>query len=366
MIYRYNCSVCLGELEHIYEIPNYPINFSCVVTPQNKNIDLSYSVCKSCGTLQLDKLAPLNDLYEVNHNTAIVGNTWDRYFNLFASNIKTLINDKTILEIGCPTAKIASRSTGFKKWYIVQPNKDVDININNVEFIDSYFDDSLKVDNVDVIIHSHVFEHIYEPHSFLNKCNSILKEDGIMYFAVPNMEVIAKENLAPFCGVMLEHNIFYNINNISYLLNLNGFKIVEIIEYEKHSIFFHCKKGDYIKTELKVDVYDYFMNSLNYYNDFIKRCNSIISNVDKEVYIFGASYNSQLILNMGLNSNSVKGILDNSKDKQGKYFYGTNLKVNSPSILKEKNCVIILRNGYYSSEIKEQLLSINKELIIIN
>jgi len=366
MTYRYNCVICLGELKHIYEIPNYPINFSCVNTPQNKSIDLSYSICTNCGTLQLDKLASLNDLYEVNHNTVIVGNTWDKYFNLFANNIKELIKDKNILEIGCPSAKIASRSIGFNKWYIVQPKHDSNINVDNVEFIDSYFDESLDIDKVDIIIHSHVFEHIYNPHTFLKKCNDLLKEDGIMYFGVPNMEVIAKDNLAPFCGVMLEHNIFYNIDNIRYLLNINGFDIVDIVEYEKHSIFFHCIKGNYVKREFTLNFYDCFMDSLKYYEEFIKRCNTIISNTNKEVYIFGASYNSQLVLNMGLNISSVKGVIDNSKDKQGKYFYGTELKVFSPSILNEIDAVIILRNGYYSTEIKEQLLNINNKLIIIN
>jgi predicted SAM-dependent methyltransferase len=363
MLHRHNCTVCSGELNHIYSIPNYPINFSCVDTPQYKSIELSYSICKDCGTIQLDKLASLEDLYGVNHNTVIVGATWEKYFNIFASNIKELIKEKTILEVGCPTAKIASRSSEFKKWYIVQPNSNV--NIENVEFIDSYFDDSLKVDNVDVIIHSHVFEHIYEPNSFLKKCNSILKEDGIMYFGVPNMEVIARDSLAPFCGVMLEHNIFYNIENISYLLKLNGFDIVDITEYEKHSIFFHCKKGKINKGELKVDIHDCFMGSLKYYETFIQECNKVISNSDKEVYIFGAGYNSQLILNMGLNIDKVVGILDNSKDKQGKFLYGTNLEIFSPSILKDKECIVILKNGYYSREIKEQLLVINKELIVI-
>ena len=54
---------------------------------------------------------------------------------------------------------------------------------------------------------------------------------------------------------------------------------------------------------------------------------------------------------------NIIGILDNDKDKQNEYLYGTKLKVFSPLILKKYNDpVVILRAGEYNSEIKNQIL----------
>ena len=108
------------------------------------------------------------------------------------------------------------------------------------------------------------------------------------------------------------------------------------------------------------------MESLNFYQLFINKCNNIIKNTNKNVYIFGASYNTQFLLSLGINSNKIKGILDNSNEKQNKFFYGYDIPIYSPEILKnDNNCIIILKNGFYTNEIIEQILSISKNIEII-
>jgi hypothetical protein len=69
---------------------------------------------------------------------------------------------------------------------------------------------------------------------------------------------------------------------------------------------------------------------------------------------------------LGINSNKIKGILDNSIEKQNKYFYGYDIYIYSPEILKnDKDCIIIVKNGCYTNEIIEQILNINKNINII-
>jgi hypothetical protein len=45
--------------------------------------------------------------------------------------------------------------------------------------------------------------------------------------------------------------------------------------------------------------------------------------------------------------------------------YGYNLQIFSPEVLVNNNCIVILKNGYYSNEIKEQIKNININTIII-
>ena len=72
-----------------------------------------------------------------------------------------------------------------------------------------------------------------------------------------------------------------------------------------------------------------------------------------------------MLLSLGIDVHKITGILDNSIDKQNNYFYGYNLKIFSPEILNKKDCIIILKNGYYSNEIKQQILTINPNTIFV-
>jgi SAM-dependent methyltransferase len=331
----------------------------------------------------LDKLIPIEILYNEGHNYTSVGNTWNRYFNFFTNILINEVKDKTILEIGCPSGKIATQLNKYKKWYIIDPNKNEKVNFPpNIFFLEKFFDETTKInDNINVIIHSHLFEHIYEPHKFLQNCNSLLKIDDKMIFSIPNMDYIANNSLCPFNGVFFEHNIFYNEVNVSYLLELNGFSNINISYFENHSIIFSCSKKNDInitslthlieppKPILNKSYIDLFINSYKIHKQFYKKYKKIILNKNKEIptFIFGASYNSQLLWYLLQNKKiPFYGILDNCKEKQNKNFYGTNLTIYEPNKIVEYDEVIVfLQNGYYNNEIKEQLLQI-KDVIIID
>ena len=62
-------------------------------------------------------------------------------FNCF---IGKNVENKTVLEISDPIAKIARLAKKFKSWYIVEPNP-ADIEIENVKFIKQFFDENKSV-----------------------------------------------------------------------------------------------------------------------------------------------------------------------------------------------------------------------------
>ena len=373
-LFRSECSICYGKLKFIYSLDTMPINLSCddLHYVNDYNFDsLSFVMCEKCNTIQLDKLIPLNKLYQTSHNTISVGKTWENYFILFTEKLNNIINNKIILEIGCPSGKIARNCDNYNKWYIIDPNKNNDIIFSDkIIFIEDFFNDTFELnETVDIIIHSHLFEHIYSPNSFLKKCNELLNDNGEMIFGVPNMEHMVDKIL--FMGIFFEHTIFLNKENISFLLNNNGFEILEIIDYENHSTIYHTKKNNNIGYNLTNDFkisnyYDIFFQIIETYKLFIEKCNDvIINNLDKDIFIFGASYNTQTLLFFGLNNN-ITGILDNCKEKQNKTLYGTQLVVYSPEVLlTNNNAIVILKNGYYTDEIMSQLLSINNNINII-
>jgi len=367
---REQCCICLSNLDNIYKLDNIPIKLECISTYIECLETLSFSQCITCNTIQLDKLIPLNVLYSESHNYSSVGITWNNYFKLFIDTIAPIIIGKNILEIGCPSGKIALKSKDYKHWYIVEPNKNPNITFDDsITFIENFFDNTLKIDDkIDVIIHSHLFEHIYEPSKFLINCSEILNEEGVMFFGIPNMEYLSETNICPFLGVFFEHTIFLNKQNTAHLLTSHNFEIIEIIEYEKHSILFHCKKNSNLNKSENFSIANLrplFFTTLQYFEMFIKRCNDIINISTKYVYIFSASYNTQIILSMGLNKSKITGILDNCNEKQGKYLYGFNLNIFDPSVIIDKDCIVIIKNGYYMNEVLSQIMDINKNTEII-
>jgi hypothetical protein len=107
------------------------------------------------------------------------------------------------------------------------------------------------------------------------------------------------------------------------------------------------------------DYYCAFFESINTYKTFIKKCNNIIATTQKDVYLFGASYNTQFLIVLGLDLSHVSGVLDNCKEKQNKFLSGYELKIYEPKIIADKDCIVILRNGYYTAEITKQVYSLN-------
>lgn len=362
------CAICHSNLNSIFCLPNMPIKLACVNKTHFDSFNLSFSQCYKCKTIQLDKLIQLEILYSDSHNYTSVGKVWDGYFKLFCSKIKLIVTDKNVLEVGDPSGKIANRLNCYNKWLIVEPNKNVNVYFNpKIKFIEGFFNNEFKTDEkIDVIIHSHLFEHIYEPNEFLKNCYNILNNGGEMFFGVPNMEHIAKENLSPFLGVFFEHTIFLNKQNIIYLLGINGFSLIEIIDYESHSTLYHVQKNKIQYNNVIItNYYDSFFDTLHTYRRFIDDVNDKIENTNLPVYIFGASYNTQFLLALGLNQTKINGILDNCIEKQDKFLFGYNLKIFSPVLLENNNSIIILKNGYYVNEISEQLLNINSNSIIL-
>lgn len=73
----------------------------------------------------------------------------------------------------------------------------------------------------------HVFEHLLEPDQFLTKIKSLLKQDGALLLAVPDLTNPDQPNEKFF---HMEHAFYYTPKTLSLLLNKNGLKIDSIFK----------------------------------------------------------------------------------------------------------------------------------------
>ena len=369
MTIRKKCVICGGELDHLFTLNMPPF---MGVSSEVKLIDLNkmiFTKCVDCDTVQLEELLPPEIVYQGNHNIGIVGKTWEEHYNELVDFIKPHITDKRILEISDPSAKIAKRlSDESDKWYIVEPNPDIE-SFGNVTFINEFFDSNFNMDDkIDIIVNSHFFEHTYDPNQFLVDCFNLLDDGGSMIISIPNLEFLLNDKVSPNGILHFEHTFYYDLSRLETIFKNNGFYIERIQEYKKHSLFIQLIKDSKSSNykELSDDVSNKFINNLNYHKKQINKINDTI--IDKDnVYLYGSHVTSQFYIFNGLNTINIKGVLDNSKSKQGKFLFGTDLKVLDPNTIDISEEIIILCShmGIYFEEIKNQLNNLSDNIVII-
>jgi hypothetical protein len=155
-----------------------------------------------------------------------------------------------------------------------------------------------------------------------------------------------------------------------FLINL-GFSIIKKKKYLDHSYFYQVVKDRNILPGQETfpniqKLSQEFLEMVSSLKDFALKANNIIDLQTGPVYLFGAHIFAQSLLFFGLQSMKVSGILDNSVEKQDKRLYGTKLNVYDPSIISKDVCpVVVLNASHYQDEIKQQLLSLNSNVVII-
>jgi len=333
-----------------------------------EDFKLSLTQCQECGEIQTKELFDVNIVYQNNHNINTVGSIWENHYIEFARFIKNDIINKSILEISDPSAKIAKLSTEFASWDIIEPNPE-NIKIENVKFTRGFFDENFKTQKKDIIIHSHLLEHMHDPISFLKQCHDILKDDGIMVFSIPDMDFLLNAGYSPGNILHFEHTYFINKDVVHYIAKKTGFEVSEFFFYKNHSVFFKLKKitptNENIKP-IKLELGNKFTNNFTHHLSNIKDINKITNVSTDEIYLFGAHVSSQFYISNGLDTSKITTIIDNAPSKSGKFLFGTELRVEQPEILTNKKCTIICSHvGVYFDEIVSKLRSINQTINII-
>ena len=176
-IREYNLLTNESTMEKLYTLPNFPVSLSCVPSNlnNNKTLDMIFEICKKTGIIQIKNAPSLKDIYIYSHNTSI-GKTWNDLFTIFSNKINLIINNNNItdiVEIGSGVvlrlAQKILKNNKIINYTIYEKNlsfeyvKDKRIKVHN-----SYFTPNTKMNDCNMIIHSHVLEHVWNPVEFIN------------------------------------------------------------------------------------------------------------------------------------------------------------------------------------------------------
>ena len=369
-----NTSLLTGapHLETLHTFKQFPVYMGCtdLSIDTDQFADMVWDICHDTGLIQLQKLLPLEILYQFQHNEGI-GSVWTAHYQSFCAFLANY-TPSNVLEIGGAHGIIAKEFTNTHPevtWHMVEPNPTI-ASQEKIYVIPKWFDETFSFnETIDTVVHSHVTEHTYNPIAFFKHIHTFLKIGDRHVFSVPNMQ---EQLIRHYTNCLnFEHTVFLTENIIDSILRNIGFRIVDKHYFLDHSIFYATEKiaiPNPIPTPNTYTLNRYlFQNFLDYHRDMITSINLQLEKNSDPIFLFGAHIFSQYLIAFGLNTNPIVAVLDNGPQKQGKRLYGTPFEVKSPKILKDiPNAKVILKAGIYNEEIKKDILeTINKNVLFI-
>ncbi|MGZ6519878.1 MAG: class I SAM-dependent methyltransferase, partial [Bacteroidia bacterium] len=240
-ILRNQCAVTgCQDLEPLYRQEKIPVFMGCVEQSEESDIysDMDWWISRSSGLIQLRQLLPLDVLYPAAHGAGAVGALWKRHHREFAHFIHQY-SPLAVLEIGGASGILAQEYQQLKNidWTIIEPNP-APVSGCNARFIKGFFDNKFIFDkSVDTIVHSHVFEHIYDIDQFMRHLSGFIGEGQRLLFSLPNLHIWLERRYTT-C-INFEHTVFLTEPYVEYLLAKYGFRLVKKDYFmEDHSIFY--------------------------------------------------------------------------------------------------------------------------------
>lgn len=360
------------NLEPLYTYKDFPVFFGCVDTDPREDLraDMCWAIDPDTGVIQLNKLIPLDVLYQAQHVDG-TGPTWKQYYGDFADYIVDQ-QPVNVLEIGGGKGSLAENfinRTRETTWTIVEPNPLYNGGSKRIKVIPSFFDENFNYSGeLDTIVFSQVLEHAYDPQAFMGALAKHLLIGQKLVFAYPNLELWLKRKYTN--AINFEHTMLLTDYFVDHLLYKHGFRIADKTFYKDHSVFYTAEKiafsGDFPVLKNKYDEYkQIFLDFVNYHKAIVRELNHKMMDFKGDVYLFGAHIFAQYLLEFGLEERRISYLLDNSLLKQEKRLYGTSLIVKSPEELRGKGEVaVILKVGVYRDEILKQLLEINPDIVV--
>lgn len=367
LIRRKHCVISgKNDIELLYSFKKFPVYMGVTDEPIENDIleDMNWGISKNSGVIQLMNLVPESVVYQASHGSGSIGETWAAHHRQFADFIYEF-HPKNVLEIGGGHGMLAKNYKEKIEWTILEPNPSP-VEGTPAKYIKGFFDSNFKNGgNYNCFIHSHTFEHMYEPMKFMESVSEFLSDGDFQFFSLPNF---AKwlENKAATC-TCFEHTVLLTEPYIDYILECNKFRILKKQYFRDHSVFYAVVKDSSAKTSYSIKTLNIdekytnnknqFLSYILYYESVVKDLNNKLASHEGKLYVFGAHIFTQILVNLGLDTKRILGVLDNDVKKQGKRLYGTNLKVFSPRILKEEmQPAVVLKCGAYSKEIKQDIL----------
>lgn len=355
-----NCISCgSNNLNLFLEINNAPANVSRLLENKQQKLEkikLRVNKCLVCKLVQLDFTNHLSLSYYEDY--IMTRTSYSPFLRQYQKNLaKEFINrfglkGKLIVEVGCGDGNFAvSFANAGAKVIGIEPSA-VAAKLarkQHIKTIQKYVDDKLEMkEKFHAFSACQVFEHIQEPNKLLTNIKRLLLPESYALIEVPSLSKTIS-NLR-FYDFFPDHSAYFSTTSLSYLLERNGFEIIDIhysandeylVAFAKLVPGIHTSK-DNIQKEFSV-----------YKGTFTKFFDNLSG---KRIALWGAGAKGVTLLSLlELKNSNIAFCVDSDVNKQGRFLPGGIEIVNPQTLKKEKVDIVVITAMMYRDEIIKQL-----------
>ncbi|RLA82931.1 MAG: hypothetical protein DRG78_05810 [Epsilonproteobacteria bacterium] len=355
-----DCFICSSKIEsnvNIWNIPNI----------KGKR-DIGFGYCELCKlVIQTPTIIP-EEMFYYYENTATYINPGregkpeirkiddvKRQLD-FLQNIIDPSNISSAFQVGCSDGYTLSQVKSLGIDYINGIDPSINSNklakdLYNIETEIGVFENFNTSKKYDLIILTHLLEHIYNPNDTLEKCNYILNDNGHILIEVPLFENSTKFPIGMFT---LEHLNYFTEESLQKLFRLNNLEILAIEKLYSNNLYpvitMVLKRNNHTKnfeSSFKGAFEEYTNREIKLWaniNQHIKDSTLLNENI----YIWGAGiHTTQLLAYTNISKDlNIIGILDSSETKHNKKIGDFTILKPTKDIIEDKIIVI----SSYASE----------------
>jgi SAM-dependent methyltransferase len=231
------CAVCAGN------------SFQRLSGKERYGLCLSTVICRDCGLVQMNPRLSEDsyaEYYQTEFRRLALGAerpSWeyslDEYFHgqqiyqCLKKFLKKRPEELLALEIGCGAAGILAyfRDAGLQA-------VGLDVDEKHIDYGRKTYNLDLRVGNLsqcrlekrpDLVIMSHVLEHLLDPNKDLSIVRSLIHPEGLIYIEVPGVRNLTfiYNDMDFLRYIQISHTYHFSLSTLTNLLNKNGFEFVQ-------------------------------------------------------------------------------------------------------------------------------------------
>lgn len=360
--------------------------------PEEISVTGDYDIicCDRCDNCYADTISTLEEYNDYYTNQNIYGgwnyNSSGNYdIEVIVRILNSFADRKTrIIDMGCGNGKLLKtlKTYGYTNIVGIDPSliSIMSLRANGIDGIrGSIYEKPDKVlDKADVVIMTMVLEHLLCPDKAIQSISdNYLKADGHIIVSWPSFDNLIIDNSLIYNNFNHEHinyfsqkssDIFFKkcgfINVGHYLscgiLKTNYLQFTNIALYKKNGIFEYDTKNTVKDITGENSIKEYIDRVSKVELSFINKINDEVQSGSKIVIWGSGALLFVLMKRSKLPQGNIRYIVDNNKNKQGRYIFGYEVK--DPSELKTFDGAVIVSSMLYGEEIRQQIKEINKSL----
>jgi len=293
---------------------NFVVECSCDICENNNfellskkvqfNMPYKVVICKNCGLVQINpkpEISELNNFYI---------NEYDKYYST-PSNIDNdkfkdrgikigdffkeyLKNDINLLEIGSGGGGNLiglSEKSNSKNISAIEPNEQNVVSLRSlgINIIGDFYDTKkYDLQDIELVLISHVLEHFYSPKRVLNKLHKETSDSVKVIILVPSIKNYKRYIPLHKYWFRVVHLFYFNLEIMKNLLKITGWKIIK--SYDKDGeLGLIVEKSNMKNNEILncyYDMYNEYKNyksKINYFSLYLK---TIINKIKQTIKKF--------------------------------------------------------------------------------